>query len=252
MNGKVSEQGGKVAMIEVSTQKGASTPLYIQIANNLRQQINQGRIATGEALPSERDLCELTGASRVTIRKAVDQLIEEKLLFRRQGSGTFVSKRIEMPGTYLSGFSDDARSRGQEPGCIWLMKSYANPTSEEAAVLKVPTTAKVARLGRVRLSEGEPLAIEHAIVVATLLPSIDDIDASLYEALEDKGNRPVRGRQKVRASLATPTEAALLSISENSEVLRIERVTQLADGTVVEFTRSAYRGDRYDLVTDLR
>lgn len=239
-------------MIEVSTKKDASTPLYIQIANNLRQQINQGRIATGEALPSERDLCELTGASRVTIRKAVDQLIEEKLLFRKQGSGTFVSKRIEMPGAFLSGFSDDARSRGQAPGCIWLMKSYANPTSEEAAVLKTPTTAKVARLGRVRLSEGEPLAIEHAIVVASLLPSIDDIGDSLYEALEAKGNRPVRGRQKVRASLATPTEAGLLSISENSEVLRIERVTQLADGTIVEFTRSAYRGDRYDLVTELR
>ncbi len=239
-------------MIEFPTNKDASTPLYIQIANNLRRQINQGRIATGEALPSERDLCELTGASRVTIRKAVDQLIEEKLLFRKQGSGTFVSKRIEMPGAYLNGFSDDARSRGQEPGCIWLMRSYANPTSEEAAVLNVPTASKVARLGRVRLSGGEPLAIEHAVVVASLLPPIDDISDSLYGALEEKGNRPVKGRQKVRASLATPTEAGLLSISENSEVLRIERVTQRADGAVVEFTRSAYRGDRYDVVTELR
>ena len=239
-------------MIEFPTDKDASTPLYIQIANNLRQQINQGHVGAGEALPSERDLCELTGASRVTIRKAVDQLIEEKLLFRKQGSGTFVSKRIEMPGAYLNGFSDDARSRGQEPGCIWLMRSYANPTSEEAAVLNVPTTSKVARLGRVRLSEGEPLAIEHAVVVASLLPPIDDISDSLYRALEEKGTRPVKGRQKVRASLATPTEAGLLSISENSEVLRIERVTHRADGSVVEFTRSAYRGDRYDVVTELR
>ena len=239
-------------MIEFSTDKDASTPLYLQIANTLRRQVIQGRIAAGEALPSERDLCELTGASRVTIRKAVDQLIGEKLLFRKQGSGTFVSKRLEAPGAYLTGFSDDARSRGQEPGCIWLMRSYANPTSEEAAVLNVPAASTVARLGRVRLSGGEPLAIEHAVVAASLLPPIDGIGDSLYQALEKKGNRPVKGRQKVRASLATPTEAGLLSISENSEVLRIERVTHRADGAVVEFTRSAYRGDRYDVVTELR
>ncbi len=239
-------------MIDVSAEKGSSTPLYIQIANSLRRQINEGRIATGDALPSERDLCELTGASRVTIRKAVGQLIEEGLLFRKQGSGTFVSQRIEVPGTYLSGFSDDAHARGQEPGCIWLMKNYANPTVEEAAVLKVPTTSKVARLGRVRLSEGEPLAIEHAIVVASLLPPIEEIGDSLYAALEKSGNRPALGHQKVRASLATPTEAGLLSIGENSEILRIERVTRLADGTIIEFTRSAYRGDRYDFVTELR
>ncbi|MGF1544261.1 MAG: GntR family transcriptional regulator [Parvularculaceae bacterium] len=239
-------------MIDVSPEKDSNTPLYIQIANNIRRQINEGRVGAGEALPSERDLCELTGASRVTIRKAVGRLIEEGLLFRRQGSGTFVSQRIEMPGAYLSGFSDDARSRGEAPGCIWLMKAYATPTAEEAEVLNVAAAAQVARLGRVRLSEGEPLAIEHAIVVATFLPPLADVGESLYAALEKTGSRPVVGRQKVRASLATPTEAGLLSIRENAEVLRIERVTKRADGAVVEFTRSAYRGDRYDFVTDIR
>lgn len=239
-------------MQNVIPEKNSSTPLYIQIANKLRKQINDGAIASGEALPSERDLCELTGASRVTIRKAVDQLIDEGLLFRKQGSGTFVSQRIEVPGTYLSGFSDDAKARGEAPGAIWLMKSYANPTSEEASILNVSTSTKVARFGRVRLSADEPLAIEHAIVVAEFLPPLDQVEDSLYAALAQMGNRPVKGRQKVRASLATPTEAGLLSIRENSEVLRIERVTRRADGVIVEFTRSAYRGDRYDFVTDLR
>lgn len=239
-------------MDNVMPEKGSSTPLYIQIANKIRKQINDGAIASGEALPSERDLCEITGASRVTIRKAVDQLIEEGLLFRKQGSGTFVSQRIEVPGTFLSGFSDDAKARGESPGSIWLMKSYANPTSEEASILNIAPSAKVARFGRVRLSAGEPLAIEHAIIVASFLPPLDEIEDSLYAALEQMGNRPVEGRQKVRASLATPTEAGLLSIRENSEILRIERVTRRADGAVVEFTRSAYRGDRYDFVTDLR
>lgn len=239
-------------MIEVSLEKGNKTPLYLQIANSLRKQISEGRIGSGDALPSERDLCELTGASRVTVRKAVDQLIDEGLLLRKQGSGTFVSKRIEVPGTYLSGFSDDARARGEEPGTIWLMRSYANPTSDEATALGITKSSKVARFGRVRLSGGEPLALEHAIVVAEFIPPIDEIGDSLYAALEKMGNRPVIGIQKVRASLATPTEAGLLCIGEKDEVLRIERTTRRADGTVIEYTRSAYRGDRYEFVTELR
>ncbi|MGD1957076.1 MAG: GntR family transcriptional regulator [Sphingomonadales bacterium] len=239
-------------MFDALVGKKSNTPLYIQIANTLRQQIKDGKVATGDALPSERDLCSLTGASRVTIRKAVDQLIAEGILFRRQGSGTFVADRIEVPGAFLSGFSDDARARGQAPGCIWLMRSYANPTEEEAAILGVKPVAKVARLGRVRLAEGEPLAIEHAIVPADLLPPLEEIGDSLYAALERTGNRPVEGQQKVRASLATPTEAGLLSIRENSEVLRIERTTRNAQSRVIELTRSAYRGDRYDFVSELR
>lgn len=239
-------------MIDLSASKDNNTPLYIQIAKSIRRQIDDGEIGTGEALPSERHLCEMTGASRVTIRKAVDQLIDEGLLLRKQGSGTFVSERIEMPGTYLGGFTDDALARGQEPGSIWLMRNYANPTREEASKLKISMSSVVARLGRVRLSGGEPLAIEHAIVARSHLPPIEEIGDSLYKALESMGNRPQKGRQKIRASLASPTEAGLLSIQENSEVLRIERVTWLEDGTMIEFTRSAYRGDRYEFVTDIR
>ncbi len=117
--------------------------------------------------------------------------------------------------------------------------------------MNISMSSVVARLGRVRLSGGEPLAIEHAVVAESHLPPLEEIGDSLYAALDTKGNRPQKGRQKVRASLASPTEAGLLSIQENSEVLRIERVTWLDDGTVIECTRSAYRGDRYEFVTDI-
>lgn len=228
-----------------------STPLYMQLARNLRAHIDGGGIAPGSALPSERDLTQITGMSRVTVRKGIDQLIDEGVLFRKQGSGTFVARRIEAPGSALSGFSDDARSRGEDPGVIWMMKTYAAPTEEEAAALAIASTSKVARLGRVRLSGGEPLAIEHAVVPADLLPDLEHLGDSLYEALERNGVRPMSGMQRIRASLATPTEAGILSIRQNSEVLRIERLTKTQDGRPVEFTRSAYRGDRYDFVTDL-
>lgn len=229
-----------------------STPLYLQLAQQLREHIARGGVGVGSALPSERDLSQMVGMSRVTVRKAIEMLIEEGLLSRKQGSGTFVSPRIEAPGGALSSFSEDARLRGDDPGVIWILKTYALPTDEEAIALDLPLTASVARLGRVRLSGGEPLAIEHAVIPAAFLPNIEAIGDSLYHALEQSGMRPVQGTQRIRASLATPTEAGILSIGENAEILRIERRTRAADGRPVEFTRSAYRGDRYDFVSELR
>jgi GntR family transcriptional regulator len=233
------------------TRSEEGTPLYLQLARSLREHISSGGIDPGSALPSERDLSEMAGLSRVTVRKGIEQLIDEGVLVRKQGSGTFVARRIEAPGAKLSSFSDDTRSRGEDPGVVWIYRSYAQPTEEEATALDVSPTAKVARLGRVRLAGGEPLAIEHAVIPATFMPDLDSLGDSLYQALEAHGYRPTSGTQRVRASLATPTEAGILCVKQNSEVLRIERLTRIPDGRVVEFTRSVYRGDRYEFVTEL-
>ncbi len=230
----------------------AYSPIYIQTASNLRTHIVRGGVAVGEALPSERELCSILGISRVTVRKAIDVLVAERLLVRKHGSGTFVSPQIEAPSSYLSSFSEDAMSRGARSESHWITKSYALPTEDEALLLEIETDAKVAKLVRVRLSGGEPLAIEHAVIPATLLPDLDRLDGSLYDALAAHGNRPVSGSQKIRASLSTPTEAALLSISENTEILRLERLTRTIAGLPVELTRSVYRGDRYVFVSELR
>lgn len=233
------------------TRSEEGTPLYMQLARSLREHISSGGIDPGSALPSERDLSEMAGLSRVTVRKGIEQLIDEGVLIRRQGSGTFVARRIEAPGAKLSSFSDDTRSRGEAPSVVWIYRSYAQPTEEEAAALNVSPSALVARLGRVRLAGGEPLAIEHAVIPAVFMPDLDSLGDSLYQALESHGFRPTSGTQRVRASLATPTEAGILSVEQNSEVLRIDRRTRIPDGRIVEFTRSVYRGDRYEFVTEL-
>jgi GntR family transcriptional regulator len=233
------------------TRSEEDTPLYLQLARSLREHISSGGIDPGSALPSERDLSEMAGLSRVTVRKGIGQLIEEGVLVRKQGSGTFVARRIETSGGKLSSFSAEARARGEDPGVIWINRAYAQATEEEAAALQIGATVRVARLGRVRLAGGEPLAIEHAVVPADFLPDLDILKDSLYQALDQHGFRPVAGRQRVRASLATPTEAGILCVEQNSEVLRIERKTWVASGRIVEFTRSVYRGDRYEFVSDL-
>jgi GntR family transcriptional regulator len=228
------------------------SPLYMQVAATLRAQIVEGQIKTGEALPSERDLCTIMGASRVTVRKATEMLIEEGLLSRRQGSGTFVTPRIQAPGSFLTSFSEDAAARGDAPDTRWISKSIDAATDEEIRLLDLPHGAKVARLNRVRLAGSEALAIENAVVPADMIDDIETMGPSLYEALAARGNRPMTGQQKIRAGLAGPAEAALLDIPEGSEILRIERLTRRADGRPVELTRSAYRGERYEFVSELR
>lgn len=229
-----------------------ATPLYRQLATHIRQLIADGVVKSGQALPSERELMEITGTSRVTIRKALEQLIEEGLLLRRQGAGTFIAPSREQSGQRLTGFSADAKSRGESPSSVWLVKSCAKATEDEAKHLGLNEGDAVMRFSRLRLSDGEPLAIEHAVIPKSALPSPDVVGDSLYQALRDYGKHPKQGTQKLRASLASPIEAGLLTVKDGSEVLRIERQTYLSDGSAVEYTRSVYRGDKYVFVSELQ
>jgi GntR family transcriptional regulator len=142
------------------------SPIYMQLAQQLREQIVDGRFGAGEALPSERDLCALMGASRVTVRKAIELLIDEGLLTRRQGSGTFVTPRIQAQASFLTSFSEDAAARGDTTETIWMEKAEGEGSDEECRLLELSPGARVLRLSRVRMAHGEPLAIEHAVVPA--------------------------------------------------------------------------------------
>ncbi len=227
-------------------------PLYLQLAKQLRHRIETGEIGTGDALPSERELCATLGASRVTVRKALETLISDGILTRKQGSGTYVAPRIEAPGSYLTSFSDDAQTRGETPDFISIRRIDDMPTSEEAQMLEMSIDAKIVRWSRIRLINNEPLAVEHATIPMEMIRGMHSLRNSLYETLTYYSNGPVTGSQRIRAALANADEAAWLSIPESSEVLRIERVTRRLDGRPVEFTRSSYRGDRYDFVSELR
>ncbi len=241
-----------IKALKHSGQDRGNAPIYMQLATRLRNEIVAGKIDAGDALPSERDLCDIMGASRVTIRKAIELLIEEGLLSRRQGSGTYVTPRIQAPGSFLSSFSEDAKARGETSETIWITKVIDAASEEEARLLEIPAGSNVARLSRVRMAGGEPLAIENAVVPEQMLPDLKTLGNSLYHALDSQGNRPISGRQKIRAALSGATDSGLLSISQGSEILRIERLTRRADGRPVELTRSTYRGERYEFVSELR
>ncbi|HXD25090.1 MAG TPA: GntR family transcriptional regulator, partial [Propionibacteriaceae bacterium] len=184
-----------------------SLPLYQQLQRALRQAIERRVLGPDDALPPERDLAAELSVSRITVRKAIDGLVTEGLLVRRQGSGTFVTARVEKNFSKLTSFSEDMRARGRTPHSVWLQRSAGTVTPEESLTLRSSPGTPVFRFHRIRFANDAPMSLEYATVLASSLPSLDAVESSLYEALERAGNRPVRALQRLRAVLLTGDQA---------------------------------------------
>lgn len=228
------------------------TPLYRQLQQRIREALDGGLLKVGDALPGERYLAQAIGVSRVTVRRAIDDLVAAGLLVQRQGAGTFVATRMVQPLSLLTSFSEDVMARGLRPGSMWLDRSAGRATPEEAMALDLAPGAPVTRFARVRTADGKPMAIERSTVPGRILDDPGAVTASLYEAMRARGVAPVRALQRLRAEAVASPDAELLEVPQGAAVLYIERRAFAADGTPVEFTRSRYRGDRYDFMAEMR
>jgi GntR family transcriptional regulator len=177
--------------------------------------------------------------------------VNEGLLVRRQGSGTFVCARVEKNFSKLTSFSEDMRARGRNPHSVWLKRAGGTVTPEEALTLRASPGTPVYRFHRIRFADDAPMSLEYATVLSSCLPSADAVESSLYEALERTGNRPARALQRLRAVLFTADQAELLAAKEKDAGLLVERLGFLKDGRAIEFSQSYYRGDTYDFVAEL-
>lgn len=236
-----------------SAQGGA--PLYLQLKKSIEDAVNRGLIGPGDALPSERDIALKADISRVTVRKAVQDLVKGGILVQRHGSGTFVAprmERVEQSLSRLTSFTEDMARRGMSVRSQWLDRGLYAPSPEEMMVLGLSSNELVARVARLRIADDTPLAIERAALSARSLPDPGAVVSSLYAALQATGNRPVRAVQRISAANLGDVDARLLEVAPGSAGLHIERISYLASGKVIEFTRSIYRGDAYDFVAELR
>ena len=226
-------------------------PLYLQLARAMRGLIEIGHLRNREALPSERTLAQATGFSRVTVRKAIEELFRDGLIARRPGAGSYVAHEVDQPMSVLVSFTADMKRRGTLGRSILIDKSVSLPKPDEQLKLGLSANDKVIRLSRVRLADNNALAVEHAVVPLSAVQP-EQIEESLYEALRRNGHRPVRALQRLSAAIANADEARHLGIPEGSPILHIERHAFLANGRPIEVTHSAHRGDRYDFVAELQ
>jgi len=240
-----------LAQIMEDLSQSSSQPLYQLLQRALRDAINQHVFGPDEALPAERQLAADLSISRITVRKAIDGLVEEGLLVRRPGSGNFINAKVEKNFAKLTSFSEDMRARGRTPRSVWLKRSEGTVTPEEALRLRLSPGAPVYRFNRIRFADEVPMCLEYATIVASALPSLNAVDLSMYEALEAYGCRPVRALQRLSALLLNAEQARLLQAKEGDAGLAVERLGFLRDGRAVEFCRSIFRGDMYDFVAEL-
>ena len=230
-------------------------PLYLQLQLRIATAMAAGSLLPGSSLPAEREIAILTGLSRVTVRKAVAALVASGQLVQKRGSGTFVARkvqRLEQALSLLTSFTEDMARRGRSVESVWLNRAIHSPTPEEVMALGLGAGDSVARLERVRRSDGVPLAIERAALSARIMPDPTAVETSLYAMLETFGYRPVRAVQRISAANLGPKDAELLGVIPGAAGLKIERIGYLPSGRVVEFTRSLYRGDAYDFAVELK
>ncbi|MBL4927316.1 GntR family transcriptional regulator [Fuscibacter oryzae] len=230
-------------------------PLYLQLQRRIAEAVATGQLGPGDSLPPERDMAAMTGLSRVTVRKAVEGLVAQGQLVQRRGSGTFVApqvERLEQALSLLTSFTEDMARRGKSVESIWLSRALHVPSPEEVMALGLGAGDRVARIERVRRSDGVPLAIERASLPPDVLPDPAEVDTSLYAVLHLRGLRPVRAVQRISAANLSARDADLLGVASGAAGLKIERIGYLRSGRVVEFTRSLYRGDAYDFAVELK
>ncbi len=230
--------------------KNAPVPLYLQVKSVLESEIRGGGYGPAARLPSERELCERFGVSRMTARQAIKELERDGLVFSRVGKGTFVSEpKIDQQLRVLTGFSQEMTKRGARPSSQVLSARIIPTGPTLAGLFKVVQGAEVVELSRLRFSNDLPLCIEVAHIPHYLCPNIlrfDFTHESLYQVFErEYGYRLARAEQTMQACLANARELELLQMTSPASVLRIERLTYTQQEVLLEYVTSAYRGDLY-------
>ena len=234
----------------------AAEPLYLQIKELISSEIRQGKYGPHQRLPSERELSVAYGVSRMTVRQAVVELQRNGTVYARVGKGTFVaSPKIDQQLHVVTSFTQEVRARGEAPSSRVIDAGVGPGDFDITAALELNPGARIARLSRVRLTNGRPLAVETAYLPADAFPGLLDHnfgEESLYEVLaRDFGLTLIAASQTIEAALAIPMELELLEMDPPAAVLRMRRLTRTPDRRAVELVRSTYRGDLYQLHSTL-
>lgn len=225
-------------------------PLYYQLENIVRKRIEDGIYKVDEKIPSERTLSEELNISRMTISKAINNLVEEGILYRKRGQGTFVSKsKVNFfPG--LMGFTEIIKNKNMNPSSKVLCQKIIEPDKHLCEKLQISEIEKVIFTQRLRLADNEIINLEKSYVPYSLCSKLLEVDLSvesIYKLLTEEGYKPSKANQEVQAILSNDELSELLQINVDEPILKRKRVTYSKD-IPIEYTINYYKGDVYTMV----
>ena len=226
----------------------ATTSLYESCATALNREIETGALRPGQRLPSERSLGDALGFTRLTVRRALQELAQRGLLEPDERRGWQVrSGQVSDSLSTLMGFTQMAQMRGLVATSRILSLDYREATFGESEELRIAPGAPMLDLARLRLLDDRPTAIERMRMPTSRLrwPDGFDFTGSVYAALESQGITPTVADAYVDVVDATETEAALLGVATGRGLLRMNCVTTDTDGTSISLETSMYHPDRY-------
>ncbi len=225
-------------------------PLHFQLRTLVRDQIQQQSLPPHTALPTEVELARIYHVSRTTVRQAILSLVNDGWLYRQRGNGTFVApRRVEENLNRLRSLREELEEQGIVASAHTLAAALVNPPADVARDLEVEPGSLVFRCERLRLADGEPIALElgyWAGPVAPRLAAEDMDDAFLYQLVENAYGIKLRDAElSIEAVQPDERQAALLGIRPRSAVLLVRRLTRTAGGQPIELCDTLYRADRY-------
>ena len=227
-------------------------PLYMQLVNVIKSAITRGELRPGDVLPSERELVEQLAIARGTVRKAFQQLLEDGILLRNQGSGTFVAPYIRQSLPLLESFSEMASASGGEGQSELVGFSRRASTAQEREILQLQAEqSDVVELIRLRKINGIAVSLQTALLPAALLEKISEVEESLYLCLEKKGSPVLRASQRFNAVAADSRLAHYLNIKEQAPLLLVTRTGYSHNDRPVEHTRTWCLNEYYDFTIEL-
>ncbi|WP_131740800.1 GntR family transcriptional regulator [Actinomadura roseirufa] len=232
-----------------------SLPKHVQLRALILHMIEQGGLPPGAPVPSEREMCRRFGVSRATVRLAVDRLVAEGRLRRVHGKGMFVARPVTRAPKELMSFGEDMRALGMRPSCLDLGVRTIEADERLAGLFGTAPGAAVHVLERLRLADGEPIAVERSYIPVALAPDLFERRAPggcLFGALEREfGIVMDEGDQTIEAGPADEGEAEPLGIARGDTVFFLSRRT-FSRRVCAEVAFSTYRADRYRIHLGLR
>lgn len=232
-------------------------PLYFQLSTFIKNLILSKQLKPGDMIPSEKQLCDIYGISRTTVRQALDKLAKENLIIRRRGRGSYIANpKVHRNLDHLYNFTDDMKRIGLSPSSKVIMSRVIEASENMSKLFNISDNADVFKLVRVRLADNEPLLLEETYIPLYVCPDITNIDFnknSLYSILQTMyGLKLEKATETYEAVNLDIETAKILNCQSLSAAFSIQRIGYLENDTAFELTNSLVRSDKCVFTVELK